>query len=71
VRDWGVGFDVKNVPKDRLGLEGIRLRARLAGGRATIDSAPGQGTTIVVELPLAVSDQLANQQPARALRNDH
>jgi two-component system sensor histidine kinase UhpB len=71
VRDWGVGLDVKNVPKDRLGLEGIRLWARLAGGRATLDIAPGQGTTIVVELPLAVPDQLAHQHPARALRNDH
>ena len=70
VRDWGVGFDVKNVPKDRVGLEGIRLRARLAGGRATTDSAPGQGTTISVELPLAVPAQPADQQPPQALHND-
>jgi len=60
VRDWGVGFDVKNVPKDRVGLEGIRLRARLAGGRATINSVPGQGTTVAVELPLAVPAQPAD-----------
>lgn len=70
VRDWGVGFDVKNVPKDRVGLEGIRLRARLAGGLATIDSTPGQGTTVAVELPLAVPAQPADQQPAQALRDD-
>jgi signal transduction histidine kinase len=53
---------VKNVPNDRGGLEGIRLRARLAGGHATIDSAPGRGTTISMELPLALPDQPADQQ---------
>jgi len=52
VQDWGVGFDPKHVDPSRFGLRGIRERARLLGGTATIDSAPGQGTRIVVELPL-------------------
>jgi len=52
VKDWGIGFDVQKLQKDCVGLEGIRLRARLAGGKATIDSAPGRGTTVLVELPL-------------------
>jgi signal transduction histidine kinase len=51
VRDWGRGFDPAAVPAQRFGLEGIRKRAELAGGRAEIHSAPGQGTTITVELP--------------------
>jgi signal transduction histidine kinase len=51
VRDWGRGFDPGAVPAHRFGLEGIRKRAELAGGRAEIQSAPGQGTTITVELP--------------------
>jgi two-component system, NarL family, sensor histidine kinase UhpB len=52
VKDWGVGFDPENISEERVGLEGIRLRARLAGGMARIDSAPGRGATILVELPL-------------------
>lgn len=33
------------------GLDGIRERATLAGGRATIHATPGKGTAVVVELP--------------------
>ena len=52
VRDWGIGFDKKQVGNDRFGLEGIAQRARLVNSQAIIDSTPGQGTTIVVDLPL-------------------
>jgi len=52
VRDWGVGFDPEKVVEGHFGLRGIRERARLFHGRATIESEPGQGTTIRVELPL-------------------
>ena len=52
VHDDGVGFDVKAVPTDRFGLEGIRQRARLFGREAAITSAPGAGTRIEVVLPL-------------------
>ena len=47
-----VGFDPANVPQDRFGLEGMRKRAQLCGGRTQIQSAPHQGTTIMVEVPL-------------------
>ena len=53
VRDWGVGFDPKNVQENRFGLDGIRERARLLGGKCTIHSKPGDGTAVVVELPVA------------------
>lgn len=53
VEDWGVGFDPKQVPAGHYGLKGIRERARLLGGHATIDSESGKGTRIFVELPLA------------------
>jgi signal transduction histidine kinase len=53
VHDDGIGFDPLRVPQDRFGLEGIRQRARLFGSEAEIASAPGQGTTIRVSLPLA------------------
>ena len=53
VQDWGTGFDPAQVEKDRLGLKGIRERVRLLGGRAEVDSQPGKGTRLVVDLPLA------------------
>ena len=51
--DWGIGFDVARVAANRYGLEGIRQRARLLGGWTKIESDPGKGTRIFVELPLA------------------
>ncbi|MBN2295795.1 MAG: PAS domain S-box protein [Pirellulales bacterium] len=56
IRDWGVGFDIRSVGKKSFGLSGIRERARLLEGHATIDSTPGKGTRIVVELPLVLKD---------------
>lgn len=53
IRDWGRGFDVSAVGADRFGLKGIRERARILGGDASIESTPGQGTLISVQVPLA------------------
>jgi PAS domain S-box-containing protein len=52
IRDWGVGFDPKRVPENRFGMQGIRQRARLLGGKCSIQSATGKGTRISVELPV-------------------
>jgi PAS domain S-box-containing protein len=52
VVDNGRGFLVDQVPSDRFGLQGIRKRAELLGGLATIVSTPGKGTSIDVDLPL-------------------
>jgi len=52
VIDWGVGFKPEEVEEQRFGLQGIRERARLLDGRVVIDSKPGQGTRVAVELPL-------------------
>jgi PAS domain S-box-containing protein len=52
IRDRGVGFNLKDLGKGRFGLRGMRERARLLGGSATIDSELGMGTRIVVELPV-------------------
>ena len=57
VRDWGVGFDPKAVPKSHFGLEGIRQRARLLGGKCSIRSKAGKGTSISVELPVVLRDE--------------
>ena len=52
VRDRGSGFDRAAVPPDRRGLaESIERRLERAGGRATVVTAPGQGTEIELRLP--------------------
>ncbi|MBI5067485.1 MAG: HAMP domain-containing protein [Deltaproteobacteria bacterium] len=55
IEDDGAGFDPAGPGKtDRrhYGLLGIRERAELLGGQATIDSAPGRGTRVEVVVPL-------------------
>jgi PAS domain S-box-containing protein len=54
VEDRGRGFDPEIVMKvtRSSGLFGMSERTSLVGGRLTIDSAPGKGTTITAELPL-------------------
>jgi len=56
IRDWGVGFSPDSVQGHCFGLRGIRERARLLQGEATINSTPGEGTHIVIELPLIELD---------------
>jgi two-component system, NarL family, sensor histidine kinase YdfH len=58
VRDDGVGFDLAQIGAGHYGLIGLRERVRLIGGTLNIESAPGQGTTLKVHLPLAVSSWL-------------
>ena len=53
VQDWGIGFDPREVGNDHFGIQGIRQRARMFGGSATITTALGKGTRIVVHLPLS------------------
>ena len=55
VRDWGGGFDPDAVTIEQRGLQGIRDRTKLLGGRASIKTAPGWGTLVVAELPLVAS----------------
>ena len=51
VHDDGSGFDVQRVAGDHLGLASMRERVRLVDGTFDIESAPGQGTSIVAWLP--------------------
>jgi signal transduction histidine kinase len=53
IEDDGRGFAVDDVRPDALGLAGMRERAALLGGRFAIESAPGRGTTVAVEVPVA------------------
>jgi two-component system sensor histidine kinase DegS len=55
--DDGVGFDLEKI-QDRpeklssFGLTGMSERAKLLGGRTTVESRLGKGTRVVVEIPL-------------------
>lgn len=54
VQDNGAGWDMKthaNEPRKSLGLLGIRERSRLLGGAVSIESAPGKGFCLRVDLP--------------------
>jgi PAS domain S-box-containing protein len=62
IRDWGVGFDRRKVSGGVHGLNGIRERARLAGGKCNIRTSPKEGTCITVELPLVESNRRPVQQ---------
>lgn len=51
VRDDGIGFDARFVRG--LGLLGMEERVRRLGGDLRLESQPGRGTLIAVELPLS------------------
>ena len=52
IEDDGRGFDEADVRDDALGLAGMRERVALLGGRLTVESPTGSGTTLAVEVPL-------------------
>lgn len=52
VTDSGVGFDINDVDDAKLGFsESVVARLRDVGGNARLFSAPGSGTTVVLEVP--------------------
>lgn len=62
VEDDGSGCELDSstgmpINGSGLGLLGIRERAELAGGRLTLESSPGAGTTIYVRIPLPGNEE--------------
>lgn len=53
VADEGRGFDPAIGRQSGLGLAGMRERAVLLGGHLRVESAPGEGTRVVLDVPLA------------------
>jgi signal transduction histidine kinase len=56
VEDDGVGFDPETVhaaESREMGLIGMRERAQSIGGQLQVQSAPGHGTRITLQVPLA------------------
>lgn len=50
IRDDGHGFRPHQVRRERFGLVGMRERADAVGAHLAIDSEPGRGTRVLVEL---------------------
>ena len=56
VRDNGAGFDPQSMERaelPRFGLAIMRERAQAIGGRLAIDSVPGEGTSVSIEIPVS------------------
>jgi len=58
IKDDGKGFDLAEVEisydrRGKLGLLNMRERAEMIRGRLSIESAPGEGTTITLDIPLS------------------
>ncbi len=61
IRDDGIGFDPPAVEsRDRFGIETMRERAEAVGGKLTLSSRQGQGTTVEIQLPL---DEPGSRRP--------
>jgi signal transduction histidine kinase len=52
IKDNGVGFDPGKRKAHSFGLLGIRERALMVGGKARINSKPGKGTRVSVNIPI-------------------
>lgn len=69
IEDDGVGFRPEDMTHPResgqgLGLLGMRERLSLIGGSCTIESSPGQGTRLIVRVPLPSGATAAPPAPA-------
>ncbi len=53
VHDDGAGFDMSdtNAARGGFGLAGMRERVSMLGGKLVVESAPGEGTTVMATLP--------------------
>jgi signal transduction histidine kinase len=51
IEDDGRGFSEEEGSANRLGLLGMRERVALVDGRLTVESSPGSGTMLSIEVP--------------------
>jgi two-component system sensor histidine kinase UhpB len=66
LEDDGIGFDPESVGGNAsgagqasgLGLSGMKERVALLGGTIAVESAPGKGSTIFVQIPLEVQSEV-------------
>lgn len=63
VEDCGAGFEPGADPVGTgLGLYGMRERAELAGGTLNVMSEPGQGTRVLLRIPVLLSQEKEQQR---------
>jgi signal transduction histidine kinase len=64
VEDNGSGFEVDDLlaSEQSLGLHGMRERSFLVGGKLTVESSPGGGTTVFVQVPLERESIVRNRE---------
>jgi len=58
LRDDGIGFNIKNIPEDRLGLHIMRERIASIGGSIIVSSEIGVGTALEIDIPLRTSQNI-------------
>lgn len=55
IADDGVGFDLEQgSPEGHFGLTMMRERAQVAGGTFRVETAPGEGSTVIAEFPTSL-----------------
>jgi signal transduction histidine kinase len=62
IEDDGCGFEQSAIQPERYGILGMNERVRLLGGELRIDSSPGTGTTVEVDVPLATRNSAQDQR---------
>lgn len=67
VEDDGKGFDVEKrseeaVCEKRMGLQGMRERVRMIGGRMKILSRIGEGTKVIIEVPVVKKSDMPEDE---------
>ena len=66
IEDNGIGFDpnIVHTQNKSLGLQGIRERASLFDGSLTIESEPGHGSSLFVEIPYTAEMPAVSEKEA-------
>lgn len=62
VEDNGVGFDLSEAQtKSGLGMRSLESRVRYVDGSMEIDTVPGRGTSIIINLPITKKEMATHQ----------
>jgi signal transduction histidine kinase len=69
VSDNGAGFDAETVGKKPMsfGLAGMRERAQILGGTLAVQSAPGVGAKVTLQLPGSTAQVARNGKDSRSI----